>query len=346
MEDKSNHMLTIAMISIVFLFFAIIDPILVFAGKGNLKDIEDSVIVGKEKLAMIHDELERAAGKKEYNGVYLGDDGYLIERTAVDRFSREECSIKIRLLKQLTDKFGAHVMLVPSKACILKEKLPTMADCFDEISFLKRVRDVVGEESYIDVYGALNNHRDEEIFYRTDSHWTTLGAYYGYERWRNETQFYRYFYDPADLKSVKDDYLGPLSEKVPFAMTADQIKIFPKTLQKEVTITFDFWNQRTGFYDDSYLNSEDPYGYFLGDHLGFAEINTGNVRRKSLFILRDSTADCMIPLLTPYYDTIYILDVKYYKGDLIQFMEKYVGEKDEVMILYDCLNFLEEFEYD
>ena len=44
MEDKSNHMLTIAMISIVFLFFAIIDPILVFAGKGTLADIEDSVM--------------------------------------------------------------------------------------------------------------------------------------------------------------------------------------------------------------------------------------------------------------------------------------------------------------
>ena len=75
MEEKSNHIITIGFISIIVLYFAIIDPLLVFAGVGSFKDIEDSVLVGSEKLANIHNELERFAGKKEYNGVYLGADG-------------------------------------------------------------------------------------------------------------------------------------------------------------------------------------------------------------------------------------------------------------------------------
>ena len=346
MEEKSNHIITIGFLAIIVLYFAIIDPLLVFAGVGTFEDIEDSVLVGKEKLANIHNELERFAGKKEYNGVYLGADGYLIERVSPKRFSDEQCETKIQLLKNITDRFDTSVLLVPSKACILQEKMPAMTDSFDEISFLNQVKQAVGKEAYIDVYSALNAHRDEDIYYRTDSHWTTLGAYYGYEKWRNKTQFFRYFYNIKDLVCVKEEYYGPLSTKVPFATTADRIMVFSKTLEKEVSVTYDFWNERGGFYDETYLESDNPYGYFLGDHHGFAEIDTGNTRRKSLFVLRDSTADCMIPLLAPYYDKIYILDVKYYKGDLIHFMEEYVDENDEVMVLYDVLTFLEEFEYE
>lgn len=346
MEEKFNHIITIGFIAIIVLFFAVIDPFLVFAGKGDFSDIEDSVIVGREKLAKIHNELERFAGKKEYNGVYLGADGYLIERVSPKRFSEEECQEKLELLQNITDQFNASVMLVPSKACVLQDKMPAMTDSFDEVSFLKKVKKAVGKKAYIDVYDTLVRHHDEEIYYRTDSHWTTLGAYYGYVKWRDQTQFFRYFYDPKDLVCVKDSYYGPLSTKVPFATTADRIMVFPKTLEKEVEVTYDFWNMREGFYDEAYLESDNSYGYFLGDHHGFAEIKTGNARRKSLFVLRDPTADSMIPLLAPYYDKIYILDVKYYKGDLIHFMKEYVDEQDEVLILYDVLTFLDEFDYD
>ena len=76
------------------------------------------------------------------------------------------------------------------------------------------------------------------------------------------------------------------------------------------------------------------------------EIDTDYHNGKVLFVIKDSYANCFVPLLIPHYEKIYVLDLRYYNGKLFEFMEKYEpGEGMDVLILYNCIHFLEEFVY-
>ena len=63
-------------------------------------------------------------------------------------------------------------------------------------------------------------------------------------------------------------------------------------------------------------------------------------------MIKDSYANCLIPLLTAHYERIYVMDLRYFNGRLFQFMEKYEPETGmDVLVLYNCIHFLEEFAY-
>lgn len=78
-------------------------------------------------------------------------------------------------LTKLVNHWDAKVMLVPTADNILTDKLPAFAPYYDEERLLMKVQDSIGEDHYIDVYHALQEHAQEPIYYRTDHHWTSLG---------------------------------------------------------------------------------------------------------------------------------------------------------------------------
>ena len=76
----------------------------------------------------------------------------------------------------------ADVMIVPSASLVLEEKLPWRAPIMDEDAYLDEVgAKLDGLANVYDMRGVLAAHKDEYIFYRTDHHWTTDGAFYAYE---------------------------------------------------------------------------------------------------------------------------------------------------------------------
>ena len=64
---------------------------------------------------------------------------------------------------------------------ILKDKLPLFASPYDEGEYLKKIEKSVPEGTWLDSRSVLMEHSDEEIYYKTDHHWKTLGAWYVYE---------------------------------------------------------------------------------------------------------------------------------------------------------------------
>ena len=74
--------------------------------------------------------------------------------------------------------------------------------------------------------------------------------------------------------------------------------------------------------------------------------NAGEAAGKTLFIIRDSYASCLIPFLTEHYETIYVLDLRYYNSRLFPLLEQYEAQGEmDVLVLYNVIHFLEEFQY-
>lgn len=303
--------------------------------------------VSRNTWIMLKTRMDLVLQKKEINGVYLADDDYLIEQHLTEEFSQETIDTKLALLRGLVETYPqTKVMLVPTADNILTKKLPAFAPYFNQRDLLQRVKDTIGEAHVIDMFPVLEAHGSEEIYYRTDHHWTTLGAYYGYEAFTQAYGLPTRWYLKGEMETVTDEFLGTLQSKLNLPMKEDEIKIFPRTLETQVQITYDFTKKTNSFYTDSFLQGKNKYGYFLDDNHAVVEIERESFSEKVLFVIKDSYANSMIPLLAHHYQKIYVIDLRYFNGNLVDFMQS-CDEYDnmDVLVLYNCVHFLKDFRY-
>ena len=371
MDDKRNSLLTIGLICAVLLVLGVADlwnsdrvyseaenrvlashP--VFSWNSLLtgdyeEDYEEYMsdqFVGRDKWVGLKTRADILFQKKQINGVYLGVDRYLIGVNDPEEYTEQMENSRVASLTKLVNRWDAKVMLVPTADNILTDKLPAFAPYYDEERLLTKVRESIGEEHYVDVYQALQEHAQEPIYYRTDHHWTSLGAYYGFLAWADSVGRFPYPYDANGMKTVSEDFQGTLQSRINVDWAKDTIQYFPETEKKEVSVTYDFEDTSDSLYAPDYLDTKNQYGFFLNDNHAFIEIHTGYNPGKILFVIKDSYANSMIPLLTAHYETIYVVDLRYFNGKLFQLMEQYEPEQGmDVLVLYDCIHFLEDFKY-
>lgn len=302
--------------------------------------------VGRDKWIGIKTRTDILLQKKEINGVYLAEDGYLIEQHLPEDYSEILAAKKTALLLELVGEWDAAVMLVPTADNILTDKMPANAPFYDQAALLERIAAQVGDGNYVDVYGSLTAHAQEDIYYRSDHHWTSLGAYYGYLAWAESRGETPYAYRTNAMTVVSEDFLGTLHSKTNLDRAGDIIRYFEGTEKRPVTVTYDFNRVTDTFYERSYLDTKNQYGFFLDDNHAFIQIDTSYRNGKTLFVIKDSYANSMVPLLTPHYERIYVVDLRYYNGRLSALMKQMEPEGGmDVLVLYNCIHFLEEFEY-
>lgn len=370
MDEKKNAVITICFLAAILAVFMVADLV---NGDRLYSDMENRLLaekpvfekeyflsgefgrdyeeyvsdqfVSRDRWVEIKTRLDILSQKKDINGVYLGRDGYLIEQHLPDAYTTEMEQEKAAMLGQMAEEWNVRVMLVPTADNILTEKLPAYASYYDETELLELVKETVGEDRYVDVYSILAGHRDEEIYYRTDHHWTSLGAYYGYCAWL-QNSFIQYSYDVNNMTVVSDNFQGTLHSRVPVVNTCDEIMIFPELAERAVSVTYDRSRTTDSLFEERYLDTKNQYGYFLDDNHGLVEIETSYRNGKTLFVIKDSYANSLIPMLIPHYQKIYVVDMRYYRGYLSQLMEECEPEYGmDVLVIYNCIHFLEEFRY-
>lgn len=284
--------------------------------------------------------------KKLINGVYLAEDDYLIEQHTEGEFADELVDKRIAKLQELVEEFPeTEVMLVPTADNILTDKLPDFAPYYDDRLLLARVAETIGEERVINVYDVLKEHADEDIYYRTDHHWTSLGAMYAYQVWAPGRAWYPVRYKAEDMITVAEDFQGTLQSKLNMPVEGEEIKIFSQTLNRPVSITYDYTIKADSFYEEKHLKTKDKYSYFIDGNHGLAEIETRNTNGRELFIIKDSYANTFIPLIANHYSKIYVLDLRYFNGSLFELMKQYDKGEMEVLVLYNCAHFVSDFQY-
>lgn len=292
--------------------------------------------------------------KKEINGVYLAKDDTLIEKHILEDIKDETVEKRLELLKGLVDwqneRGGGllRIMLIPTCDNIQAYKLPDYAPYYLQENFLMRVRKEIGDEYVINVETVLNAHNKEYLYYGTDHHWTTLGAYYGYTAWAENMKMTKVSYNS---EVVSSDFYGTLHSKTNLRVEPDYIERYVPPTPENLQVFYDFEDKATHtLYEDHYLSTKNKYGYFLDDNHPFIRIETGSMapesEGKSLFVIKDSYANCFIPFLTTHYETIYVLDLRYYRAGLFSLLEEYNLQGDmDVLVLYNVIHFIDEFQY-
>lgn len=298
---------------------------------------------GRNRWRSLKVGLDRLGGSRMENGVYIGRDGQLLEDIAVP--DNELFTANINAVKSFANTYSdipATVMLIPDAACILSDSLPAFASVEDQRQMFSMVERGLGDSvKWVDAYSTLNKHKAEKLYYKTDHHWTTQGAFYVFQEAAASLGIEEDVSDDYVSYTVTDSFNGVLASKSGVGLDEkEQIDIYvPTEGDDDVVVNYvDEGKKRTSLYDSSKLETRDKYGVFFGGNTSVMDIRTVSTSHKRLLVVKDSFADCFIPFLTPYYREIVVVDPRYYSGTMTDIMDTY--RITDILILYSGNTFM------
>lgn len=291
----------------------------------------------RNKWIAVKARCELLTGKKENNGVYYCGDGVLIND--YDDPGKDAIAEKVGYLNTLVDKLDIPVYfgLIPGAAEIESSLLPENAPVDSQQAVIDRA---YGESRAvnIDISSALRSHADEYIYYRTDHHWTSLGAFYGYEALCQAMGLSSSPLSSYERETVSSSFYGTAWSTSGFTWVGpDEIETFVPDDGSVIVTNHDRGETVDGpLYDTSYLDVKDKYSMFLGGVSPLRCIHTGSDGPKIL-IVRDSYSDSLAPFLTADFSQIDLVDLRYYKDSLADCVRD--SGYDMVLVLYSVSNF-------
>lgn len=305
----------------------------------------DDQFVGRDMWRKLKVTVDRIGGSRLENGVYIGTNGQLLEQIEVADENHLAANIKaIKSFSESQSKIPVRMMLVPDAANVLNHSLPALAKPEDQTQMFSMVRKDLGDSvEWIDVSTELNKHKTEKIYYKTDHHWTTLGAFYAFQVAAPSLGIEGDLSGKYVSYAVSDSFNGMLASKSGVNLgEKEQIDIYVPT-EEDTDLIVDYVDEgkrSTSLYDSSKLKEKDQYTVFLGGNSSLLDIRTVSTSTKRLLLVKDSFANSFIPFLTPYYREIVVVDPRYYSGTINDLMDSY--RISEVLFLYSGNTFFKD----
>ncbi|MCI8849731.1 MAG: hypothetical protein HFF86_10745 [Oscillibacter sp.] len=281
---------------------------------------------------------EQTLGQREFHGVYLCGET-LISKVAPPEDDQAAKNLSYVSRFAAAADVPVYLGLIPSAAEIWKEKLPAGAESWNQEAFLQEAAEIDGITGTIDFHTPLAAHKEELIFYRTDHHWTSLGAFYGANAVLAELNslplLAREDYTP---ETVSEAFHGTLYS------TSGVHWLEPDTMEfwvKPDGLTVTSWRsgkaEASELYVRSYLEKKDKYSAFLGGNQPLCVIENENGQGK-LLVIRDSYSDALAPFLAERFREVHLLDLRHYRLSAAEYVRE--NGIDAVAVVYSVPNFI------
>lgn len=303
--------------------------------------------VGRNFWVSLKTRIDLLAGKRESNGVFKGKKHYLLEDIASP--DQEQMAQNIDAIESFENKYQdipMYMMLVPNAANIEAEKLPGFAVTEDQNQIFRNIQKELGDYiNWVDVTKTLKKHKSEDIYYHTDHHWTTLGAFYAFQELASSMKLDTSKVSEWKSYAVTSEFNGTLSATSGYETGYEEpIYIYaPENIEDAPEVVVNYVNEKkktATLYDSSKLEEKDKYAMFLGGNYPMIDIRTTADTTDRLLLIKDSYANCLVPFLVPYYREIIIIDPRYYYGDITEVMES--NKITSVLFLYNGNTFVED----
>lgn len=288
---------------------------------------------------------ELMEGKKESNGVFVVK-GRLLQKLPTPNDKEIEKSITAINNFAAENGIPTYLMLAPTSTGVYPEKLPKNAPTYSQKEFIESCYKKLSENVVpLDAFSAMNASKSEYIYYRTDHHWTTLGAYYAYVSTIKKMGYMPTPLSKFDIEHASDEFLGTLYSKALYdGVPADTLDIYHYNSGVKVTSV----EVNTGLgietYDSmyfrEYLDKKDKYSTFCGSNQPIVTIKTDLPTENKLVIFKDSYAHCYVPFLTQHYSEITMVDMRYINTSYRDVID--IESYDQALFLYNAATFAEE----
>ena len=324
----------------------------------GVKDYLSDHFPKRDELLKLINSTERISGRREINGVYLCEDRLI--NSYVEPQNADKDIEQFSKLANNVENARVSLMLVPTATSIYRDMLPEGSPDYEaakwqqrdtvkngtipattELDTIIRISNAMPDKvNHIQAYAELPDAAykgSENLYYRTDHHWTTYGAYIGYTAICRSLGLTATPLEEYKKTVVSTDFYGSIYSK----LNDDYVK--PDEI---VSYSYPGWDLKVEYadsglvtdtpYDPQYLEKRDKYSYFLSNQHGFITITNEAVPEEAgaMALVKDSYANCLVPFLLNHYHTLYIFDTRYHKGGVSKFVNSHEDVK-EVLILYN-----------
>jgi hypothetical protein len=311
----------------------------------KIEDYVDDQFLLRNTFIKIKTSSEVTSGSLESNGVYRCKDNYLMEDISAP--NQQYMTATIDALKKFRKKYSnmkMYFLLAPNAANILSDKLPATVRVKDQNKYMDDFFASLKKTGIktIDVRDTLKSHADTvQVYYRTDHHWTTDGAWLAY----NQAKSVMKLDDNIKYESyaVKNDFRGTLISKSGFVNGMnDAIKIYlPKAGQKNYKNSIIYYSdtkeKTTEFYKLDNLKKKDAYTVFGGSNHPLYTISTPTKSTEKLLLVKDSYANSFIPFIAQDYREIVVVDPRYFFDNINDIIKS--NDITQVLFLYNANTF-------
>ncbi len=299
-------------------------------------------LAGRETWVIASNTMERLSGKREINDVVTVGNQMIQVFKEYDEKTVDKSLSAMDALAERHPDVPMYFMLAPTAQEFFINELPSYGGYLSEKSFIDECCGKLKNVSSIDCLSFLSGHGKEYIYYRTDHHWTSLGAYYAYNAAAKSLGYSAYGLSSFNIETVSPDFRGTLySKTLDSSVTPDSIDYYRLTRgEPDVKMTV-FDGEKDTVYDSlyvrEYLDKKDKYSSFTGTNAPIVTIETGNENGKSLLLIKDSYAHSLVPFLSKHYSKITMLDMRYINVGLDYFLD--IDDYSQVLFMYNVISF-------
>ncbi|MGO4548871.1 DHHW family protein [Paenibacillus sp. 2TAB23] len=291
--------------------------------------------------------LEQLRLQQENNGIYKGADGYLFEKLSAPAYAEiKEYAAAVQLYAQNHPNANMTFMLAPTSIGLYPERLPWLAEAYPQDEINRFIgKQVQGSLTFMDGFDFLDSaaHSDKPIYYKTDHHWTTYGAYLAYAAYAKQMGWTPAAESDFAIETITDSFLGSYHTRSQFSgVKPDAIEAYKDKsgIQTDMYIA-DMDQTVNSMYDPSYLAKKDKYSYFLGGVHALITLHSklpaNQAQLDKMLVIKDSYAHSFLPFLTQHVQDIHVIDIRYYNGSISDYMAE--NGIEDVLMLFNTTTF-------
>lgn len=305
--------------------------------------------VMRDRLVKAKTLMELAQGKREVNGVFVNNE-MLIEKitTPTEELTNANADAINSFSLKYKDHIDTSVMLIPTAAELYPDNVPVFADTLKQNIYISDFYGKLQNVNCIDAYQSLLTETNKYLYYRTDHHWTSYGAYVGYKSMASTLGWRAASHDLFNIEHASYDFLGTLFSKVLYGeQLVDSIDLYSFAKGDPVTevIKYDYTTKgeqvvisENSIFNREKLNEKDKYGVFLGENQAVVKIKTNVENGKKIVLFKDSYSHALMQFLPIHYSEITLVDLRYLNRPLTDYLD--ISEYDQALFIYNMAGFV------
>ncbi len=299
---------------------------------------------GRNAWRRIYTVCRSVGGSRMENGVIVGKQGQLMEDIAVPSGDLlNEDMEGFRHLVEAKPDVKVSVLLVPDAASIMKDRIARRVVEADQQALFEQVHGMLPQQVvWLDGTSAMQKHAQEKLYYLTDHHWTSRGAYDMFLETAEQLELP----DPQGtdyrVYPVTDSFNGTLSGMSGHCLDEKEvIDVYLPEKKIPYVVTYVEEQEKTAsLYRTAPLETKDKYAVFLGGNYSRIVIDTAAEPERTLLLVKDSFANSFVPFLIPYFRKIVMVDPRYYTGSMKELLNSY--SVTDVLFLYSGNTFFQD----